>query len=281
MLYLVGTPIGNLADFSARAKEILSSVDVIACEDTRRTGMLLAAFDIHNKLMSYHEHNRVKQGEQIIRMLHEGKNIALVSDAGMPCISDPGETLVAACAQEKIEISVVPGPVAGISELALSGLDSTHFFFEGFLPSSGKPRRERLDVLTTLTCTCILYEAPHRLLKTLTDFVDMGLGDRKIAVCRELTKKYEEVLRGSVEESREHFAAIPPKGEFVLVISGADKQNLSKPELTQENKEMRIRELHSEGLSTKAISQILSQEWNESKKSIYAYVIKMLQCPET
>ena len=281
MLYLVGTPIGNLADFSARAKEILSSVDVIACEDTRRTGMLLAAFDIHNKLMSYHEHNRVKQGEQIVSMLLEGKNVALVSDAGMPCISDPGENLVAACAKENIEISVIPGPVAGICALALSGLDASRFLFEGFLPSSGKMRRERLDVLTTHTCTFILYEAPHRLLKTLTDLVDLGLGDRRIAVCRELTKKYEEVLRGSVEESIEHFTLIPPKGEFVLVISGADKQDLTKHELTQENKEKRVRELLSEGLSTKAISQILSQEWNESKKSIYSYVIKMLQCSET
>ena len=198
MLYLVGTPIGNLSDLSPRAIEILSSVDAVACEDTRRTGLLLSGLGIKKKLISYHEHNRTQKGELIISMIAEGQNIALVSDAGMPCISDPGEELVRDCARAGMDVQVIPGPVAAISALALSGLDSKRFFFEGFLPSDGKERKQRLGELLSHRQTFILYEAPHRILRTLEDLISIGLGDRMTAVCRELTKKYEEVLRVTV-----------------------------------------------------------------------------------
>jgi len=277
MLYLVGTPIGNLSDLSPRAVQVLSSVDAVACEDTRRTGLLLSGLGIKKKLISYHEHNRMHKGSQILAMLSEGQNIALVSDAGMPCISDPGEELVRDCALAGLDVQVIPGPVAGISALALSGLDSKRFFFEGFLPSDGKERKQRLQELPMHRSTFILYEAPHRILRTLEDMISIGLGDRMTAVCRELTKKYEEVLHMTVTEAHAHFLEKPPKGEFVLVVQGGIPPNceVEKP-CTEQEREERIREMLSEGLSTKNISQILSVEWKESRKTIYASILKML-----
>ena len=277
MLYLVGTPIGNLSDLSPRAIEILSSVDAVACEDTRRTGLLLSGLGIKKKLISYHEHNRTQKGELIISMIAEGQNIALVSDAGMPCISDPGEELVRDCARAGVDVQVIPGPVAAISALALSGLDSKRFFFEGFLPSDGKERKQRLGELLSHRQTFILYEAPHRILRTLEDLISIGLGDRMTAVCRELTKKYEEVLRVTVSEAREHFLLTPPRGEFVLVVAGGLPPGEKKVrEWSEEEREKRIRDLLSDGLSTKDISLTLSNEWKESRKSIYARIVKML-----
>lgn len=278
MLYLVGTPIGNLSDFSPRAREILESVDAVACEDTRRTGLLLSEFGIRSKLISYHEHNRTEKGKLLISMLQSGQNIALVSDAGMPCISDPGEELVRDAAANDIPVQVVPGPVAGISALALSGLDSKRFIFEGFLPSDGKDRKTRIAELPENRHTFILYEAPHRLIRTLEDLIEAGLGERKIAVCRELTKKYEEVLRLTVSEALSHFRSVAPRGEFVLVIEGRG-EGASEPvkELPEEEKNLRIQSLVNEGYSTKDISLILSKEWKESKKSVYSYVIKMIK----
>lgn len=278
MLYLVGTPIGNLSDLSPRARDVLQSVDAVACEDTRRTGLLLSEFGIHSKLISYHEHNRTEKGKLLISMLKAGQNIALVSDAGMPCISDPGEELVRDCAGNDIPVQVVPGPVAGISALVLSGLDSKRFLFEGFLPSEGKDRKVRIQELPGNRQTFILYEAPHRLIRTLEDLAEAGLGERKIAVCRELTKKYEEVLRCTVGEALAHFRSVPPRGEFVLVIEGKGT-DAAEPvkELPEEEKNERIRSLMNEGYSTKDISLILSKEWNESKKTVYAYVIKMIK----
>ncbi len=278
MLYLVGTPIGNLSDISPRAKEILASVDAVACEDTRRTGLLLSEFGIRSKLISYHEHNRTEKGRLLVSMLKAGQNIALVSDAGMPCISDPGEELVRDCADNDIPVQVVPGPVAGISALALSGLDSKRFIFEGFLPSEGKDRKVRIAELPENRHTFILYEAPHRLIRTLEDLAEAGLGERKIAVCRELTKKYEEVLRFTVGEALSHFRSVPPRGEFVLVIEGSGT-DVSGPvrEVPEDEKNERITSLLNEGYSTKDISLILSKEWNESKKTVYAYVIKMIK----
>ena len=276
MLYLVGTPIGNMQDLSPRAVEVLSSVDLVACEDTRRTGLLLSHFGISAKLMSYHEHNKASAGSKIISRLKEGQNVALVSDAGMPSISDPGEDLVKLCIEEEIDITTVPGPVAGISALVLSGMDTRHYYFEGFLPVETKERKERLSVVSESAVTTILYEAPHRLLKTLNDLSGAGLSERRISACRELTKKYEEVVRGTVSEVISHFTEVPPKGEFVLVLEGRP-ENETKAVLSPEERKNRILNLESQGMSTKEIAKTLSLEWGESKKALYAEVLEMLK----
>ena len=276
MLYLVGTPIGNMGDLSPRAVEILKSVDLVACEDTRRTGLLLSHFDISAKLMSYHEHNKASAGTKIISRLTDGAEVALVSDAGMPSISDPGEDLVRRCIEEGIPVTVVPGPVAGISALVLSGLDTRHYFFEGFLPVETKERKNRLRAVAAMPATAILYEAPHRLLRTLSDLAGEGLSERRIAACRELTKKYEEVVRGTVGELIAHFEETPPKGEFVLVLEGAP-QETAKPVLTPEERANRIKNLESTGMSTKEIAKTLALEWGESKKALYAEVLEMIK----
>lgn len=278
MLYLVGTPIGNLADLSPRAIEVLSTVDAIACEDTRRTGLLLSKFDIKKKLISYHEHNRSQKSPILISMLESGMNLALVSDAGMPCISDPGEELVRECAQKNLSVQVIPGPVAAISALALSGLDTKRFIFEGFLPSDGKDRKERLQELIFHRHTFILYEAPHRILRTLEDLASIGLGERDTAICRELTKKYEEVIRMQVKDACDYFQKTPPRGEFVLVVAGGEPPCKEQTKiLTQEEREARVSQLIEDNYSTKEISQLLAIEWNDSRKNVYTFVIKMLQ----
>ena len=276
MLYLVGTPIGNMQDLSPRAVEVLKSVDLVACEDTRRTGLLLSHFEISAKLMSYHEHNKAAAGAKIIARLKEGAQVALVSDAGMPSISDPGEDLVKLCIEEGIDVTTVPGPVAGISALVLSGMDTRHYYFEGFLPVETKERKERLSAVASSTVTTILYEAPHRLLKTLNDLSETGPKDRRIAACRELTKKYEEVVRGTVEELIHHFTEVPPKGEFVLVLEGNAKTD-QKPVLSPEERTKIILDLENKGLSTKDIAKTLALEWGESKKALYAEVLEMLK----
>ena len=276
MLYLVGTPIGNISDLSPRAKEVLSSVELVACEDTRRTGLLLSQFGISAKLMSYHEHNKAAAGSKLIEKLKNGAEIALVSDAGMPSISDPGEDLVKLCIEEGIEVTAVPGPVAGITALVLSGLDTRHYYFEGFLPVETKERKERLSVVSKMPSTTILYEAPHRLLRTLQDLKDSGNGERKAAACRELSKKYEEVVRGTIEALLEHFEQTPPKGEFVLILEGVDEEK-EKPVLSQEERRNRIIALDKEGYSTKEIAKTLALEWGESKKTLYAEVLEMLK----
>ncbi len=275
MLYLVGTPIGNMGDFSPRAVEVLKSVDHVACEDTRRTGLLLAHFGIEAHLISYHEHNKASHGEKLLELLRSGANVALVSDAGMPSISDPGEDLVKACIEENLEVTAIPGPVAGITALVLSGMDTRHYYFEGFLPVETKERKERLAVVSSMEMTTILYEAPHRFLKTLTDLVENGNGERRAAACRELTKRYEEVVRGTVEELLKHFQEVPPKGEFVLILEGVRKKE--KAVLTKPEREKEIRELLGKGLSTKEIAKKLSEEWGESKKALYAEVLEMIK----
>ncbi len=277
MLYLVGTPIGNLSDLSPRAKDTLNEVDLIACEDTRRSGLLLAAFGIKKPLISYHEHNRSSRGQLLLRHLLEGKNIALVSDAGMPCISDPGSDLVNLCVDNNIPVEVIPGPVAAIAALVLSGLDSRRFLFEGFLPPDGRERKERIAQLAENRCTSILYEAPHRIVRTLGDLAKAGLNDRRVAICRELTKRYEEVLRMSVAEALLHFSEQPPRGEFVLVID-ACTSNISseRMEIPEESKAERVSQLQENGLPTKEMAGILAKEWGITKKEAYSFIIKMI-----
>lgn len=227
ILYVVGTPIGNLSDFSPRAQEILSEVDFIAAEDTRVTLKLLNHFDIKKPMVSYFEHNKYQRGEMICQRIGAGETCALVSDAGMPAISDPGEMLVAQCAERGIPVLVVPGPSAVVSALAISGLPTGRFTFEGFLSTAKKSRREHLEEVRGEKRTMVFYEAPHKLLTTLEDMLS-AWGNRRIAIVRELTKIHEEVRRTTLEEAVTFYRENTPKGEFVLVVEGA------KPEETEE-----------------------------------------------
>lgn len=227
MLYVVATPIGNLGDISQRALEILENCDIVAAEDTRHTQKLLSHFNIKKPLISYYEHNKVAREPLLIEKLTNGKNIALVSDAGTPGISDPGADLIKAATDAGIEVSMIPGPVAGIMALVLSGLPTDKFVFEGFIGTDNKKRQEFADMIVAETRTVIIYEAPHRLLKTL-EFLEKNVCNRKIAVCRELTKTHEEVLRGTATSHIAHFTENEPRGEFVLVIEGANKKLLSE-----------------------------------------------------
>ena len=221
-LYLVATPIGNLADLSERALKVLREVDFIAAEDTRNTLKLLTHFEIQKPLVSYHEHNKRERGEQIARRLKAGETCALVTDAGTPAISDPGEDLVALCAAYQIPVTSVPGCCAAVTALTLSALPTRRFVFEGFLESDKKARRQQLKELATERRTFILYEAPHRLIDTLEELL-VALGDRRIALCRELTKLNETVERMTISGAVAHYKENSPRGEYVLVIEGASQ----------------------------------------------------------
>ena len=219
-LYLVGTPIGNLGDLSARALQTLQEVQCIAAEDTRVTRKLLTHFNVRTPIISYHEHNQQTQGAHIVSRIQSGENIALVSDAGMPCISDPGEHLVTLCAAGSVEVVVVPGPSAVVSALALSGLDTSRFCFEGFLSTNNAARKQHLSELRAEVRTMVFYEAPHKLLATLRDFLH-AFGDRPLTLCRELTKLHEESIRTTLAQAIAYYTLTSPRGEFVLVLQGA------------------------------------------------------------
>ena len=222
-LYIVGTPIGNLSDISERAKKVLSEVDFIAAEDTRVTGKLLMCLDIKNSVVSYFEHNKREKGEYILSRLQNGESCALVTDAGMPAISDPGEDLVRLCAENSVAVYCVPGPSAVVSALAVSGLPTSRFAFEGFLSTNKKERRERLESVKTFPHTLVFYEAPHKLCDTLEVMLEI-LGDRRISVVKEITKLNENVFRTTLSNAVKHYKENPPKGEFVLVIEGASEK---------------------------------------------------------
>lgn len=231
-LYVVGTPIGNLSDFSPRAAETLQAVDFIAAEDTRVTVKLLNHFGIKKPLVSYFEHNKDERGEQICARLLAGESCALVSDAGMPAISDPGEALVALCGARGIRVLAVPGPSAVVSALAVSGLPTGRFTFEGFLSVNKKSRREHLMSVRTETRTMVFYEAPHKLVYTLSDMLEV-LGDRRIALVRELTKIHEECVRTTLAEAQRLYSETAPRGEFVLVLEGAAPEKAEQMTLPQ------------------------------------------------
>ncbi len=220
-LYLVATPIGNLADLSPRAQKVLAEVDFIAAEDTRNSAKLLACFDIHRPLISYFEHNKRQRGEEIAAKLEEGQSCALITDAGMPAISDPGEDLVRLCGERGIRVIGVPGCCAAVTALALSGLPTGRFVFEGFLSTQKSERRERLAFLAKETRTIIFYEAPHKLRNTLDDFAAAFGQDRKIALCRELTKRNEETMRTTVGDAVSYYTEHDPRGEYVLIVAGS------------------------------------------------------------
>lgn len=223
-LYVVGTPIGNLSDMTPRAVETLAKVDFIAAEDTRVTLRLLNHFEIKKPLISYYEHNRTEKGVQIADRIMAGENCAIVTDAGMPCISDPGEDLVALCRKEGIAIEVVPGPTAAMSAIAVSGISCSRFCFEGFLSTSKKSRFEHLEELKDETRTMIFYEAPHKLKATLSDFKKNFGGERRISLCRELTKIHEEVLLLTLDSAIAYYEQNDPRGEYVLVLEGTEKK---------------------------------------------------------
>lgn len=270
-LYLCATPIGNLGDITYRCVETLRTVDLIAAEDTRRTKGLLNHLEIEKPLTSYFEHNKKEKGEYLINEMRSGKNIALVSDAGTPAISDPGEDLVKMCAENGIEVVPVPGAVAGINALISSGLSTQRFTFEGFLTVNKRGRGEHLLSLKEEQRTMIFYEAPHKLMSTLKDMLSV-FGDRRIALCRELTKIHEEIYRTTLSQAIERYEENPPRGEFVLVIEGKKTEEIEK-EKEEKWKEMSVSshvELYiKEGMSEKEALKAVAKDRGVSKRDIY------------
>ncbi len=269
-LTLVGTPIGNLEDMSPRAIRALSECDFIAAEDTRVTLKLLNRFEIKKPLISYYQHNRAERGGQIIERLLGGESCCLVSDAGMPVISDPGEDMVALCASNGITVLCVPGPTAVATALAVSGLPTGRFTFEGFLSVSKQSRREHLAELPQERRTMVFYEAPHKLPATLRDLLEV-LGDRRIAIVRELTKLHEEVIRTTLSEAAERFSSEAPRGEIVLVVEGAPKP--VGEALTLEQAVELARELCAEGCSVSDAAKQAAKVSGHKKSDIYKLLI--------
>ncbi len=268
---MVATPIGNLEDITLRALRVLKEVDLIAAEDTRHTVKLLNHFEISTKLTSYHEHNKYKKGEHLLEELERGKNIALVSDAGTPGISDPGEEIIQLAIQNDIEIITIPGPTAAISGLLLSGMPTDRFVFEGFLPPIRNKRIKRLEAIKKESRTMVLYEAPHKLKKTLSDLYDV-LGDRPIALVREITKRYEETIRCTLSEAIQKYETDAPKGEFVLVIEGADEDAINF-ERQQRWEDMPLQEhldiYLKEGINKMDAIKQVAKDRGKSKRDVY------------
>ncbi|HEX9060810.1 MAG TPA: 16S rRNA (cytidine(1402)-2'-O)-methyltransferase [Clostridia bacterium] len=276
-LYLVATPIGNLEDITLRAIRILKEVDLIAAEDTRQALKLLNHLQIKKPLVSYYEHNKAEKGNYLVRELIEGKNIALVSDAGTPGISDPGEDLVKLAAQNGINVTMAPGAVAGIMGVVLSGLPSGRFAFEGFLPMNKRSRKERLASLVHETRTMVFHEAPHKLLYTLEDLCTAFGKDRKIAMARELTKKFEEVIRCTLGEAYDKYSSESPRGEYVLVVEGTDEE---QEELEKKSRwdsisiEEHVDLYIKQGLSKKDSIKKVSEDRGLSRRDVYNTLIK-------
>ena len=269
-LYVVGTPIGNLSDMSPRALEVLESVDFIAAEDTRVTLKLLTHFDIHKPLVSYYEHNLREKGVYIVGRIMNGETCAVVTDAGMPCISDPGEDLVRLCAERGIEVNVVPSPTAAMSALAISGLPTSRFSFEGFLSVTKKQRNAHLDEIKDYKHTLIFYEAPHMLKNTLDDLYS-ALGNRRISLCRELTKIHEEVLRGTISEMVEYYKDKTPKGEYVLVVEGKTPEE--ETEGTIEDAVEYARKETENGKKVSEACKEAAKKYGFSKSEIYNAIV--------
>ena len=267
ILYLVPTPIGNLGDISLRAKQTLENADFIAAEDTRVTLKLLNHLEIKKSLVSYYEHNKTFKGSRIVERILAGETCALVSDAGSPAISDPGEDLVKQCAQAGITVCAIPGPCAAITALSISGQATGRFCFEGFLSMSKKSRREHLDSLRGEKRTMIFYEAPHKLMNTLEDMTQVFGADRPISFCRELTKLHEQVLRTTLGEAIAYYTEKPPKGEFVLVVAGAPEEEKELPSAT--DAAARVKQLMAQGLSRKDAVKQTAQELNLPKNTVY------------
>lgn len=264
-LYICATPIGNLKDITLRTLEVLEEVDLIAAEDTRHTIKLLNHYNIKNTLTSYHEHNIREKGIELIEKLNQGRNIALVSDAGMPGISDPGEVLIKQAIDSDIEVIPLPGATASITGLIVSGLPTEKFIFEGFLPSKKKDRKEELENIKKHKKTTIIYESPHRLLSLLQDIIDI-LGDRNLSISRELTKKYEETFRGTGKEALEKFQASGVRGEFVLVIEGnQEKENQEEIDIKE-----KLNNYIEQGYTNKEAVKKVAKEYNLPRNLVYS-----------
>jgi 16S rRNA (cytidine1402-2'-O)-methyltransferase len=271
-LYVVGTPIGNLEDMTFRAVRILQSVDVIAAEDTRHTGKLLQHFQIKTPQLSYHEHNRNERLPQLLSQLGEGKAIALVTDAGMPGISDPGYELVKACIEEGIQVVPVPGATASITALAAAGLPTDRFVFEGFLPASGQERQKRLESLPSESRTFILYESPHRIRQTLQDLAECLGQYRPIVVAREITKLHEEFWRGTIRDAITHYTQHEPRGEFTLVVAGAE---LAMPALSEDALKAELMQIMAQGVSRSQASRQLAQLTQLPRRQLYQLALAL------
>lgn len=270
-LYLCATPIGNLGDVSARCIEILKSVDTVAAEDTRRTVQLLNYFEISKPLTSYHEHNKREKGEYLIGLLKDGKDIALVSDAGTPAISDPGEDMVRLCIENDITVTSVPGPVAAVNALILSGISPRRFAFEGFLSVNKRHRTEHLESLKNDTHTLIFYEAPHKLRDTLKDMCRVFGGERRIALARELTKIHEEILRMTISEAVEYYSETNPRGEYVLIVAGADKDSAEPEDSWWSGLDIKshVEEYINRGMDSKESVKTAAKDRNIPKREVY------------
>lgn len=265
-LYVVATPIGNLSDLSPRAVEVLKSVDFVAAEDTRNSGILLKYFGIKKPLVSYHEHNVSKRGGEIVEKLLQGQTCALVSDAGMPAVSDPGEVLVRQCHENGLRVSAIPGPCAVVAALAMSGISTKRFCFEGFLSTAYNSRMKHLNSLLDEKRTIVIYEAPHKLRGTLDDIL-LVLGDRKISLVREISKKYEEVLLTTLSDAVAYYKENEPRGEFVLVIEGAPEKN--DAEISEEDIRKAFADAVSEGMTKSAASAAVAKKFGLLRRDVY------------
>lgn len=275
-LFLCATPIGNLEDITFRVLRTLKEVDLIAAEDTRHSIKMLNHFDIKTPMTSYHEYNKVEKARYLVEKLKSGVDIALVTDAGTPGISDPGEELVRQCYEAGIEVTSLPGPAACVTALTLSGLSTRRFCFEAFLPSEKKEKQWILEELKEETRTIILYEAPHRLVRTLSELYD-ALGDRKITICRELTKKYEEAYQTTFKEALEKYESQEPKGECVVVIEGKSIEQ-KKDEMARAWEEMKIEEhmdyYEKQGIEHKEAMRMVAKDRGISKREVYQYLME-------
>lgn len=275
-LFLCATPIGNLGDMTPRVVETLRAVDIIAAEDTRNSIKLLNHFDIHTPMTSYHEYNKVEKARQLVEQLSEGQNVALITDAGTPAISDPGEVLVRMCQESGIPVTSLPGPAACITALTLSGLPTRRFCFEGFLPSDKKEKRKVLEELSQESRTIILYEAPHHLVRTLDELYKV-LGDRDVTLCRELTKKFESVMPTTLSKALEYYNDQEPKGEYVLVLRGRSREEKRREEITAWESmsiEEHMTHYQERGLDSKEAMKMVAKDRGVGKREIYAYLHK-------
>lgn len=271
-LYVVGTPIGNLEDMTFRAVRILQTVDTIAAEDTRHTGKLLQHFQIKTPQISYHHHNRQHRLPELLNQLTTGKTIALVTDAGMPSISDPGYELVHAAIEAGILVIPIPGATAGITALSASGLPTDRFVFEGFLPATGQERQQRLEVLAAESRTLIFYESPYRLQQTLEDFVNIFSPSRQIVLARELTKLHEQFWRGTIEDAIAYYTDHEPKGEFTLILAGAPPES---PVLSEAALKAELSQLINQGLSRSQAARQLSHLTNLPRRHLYQMALSL------
>lgn len=273
-LYLCATPIGNLQDMTPRVVETLRTVDLIAAEDTRNSIRLLNHFEIHTPMTSYHEYNKVEKAEQLIGQLRSGQNIALITDAGTPAISDPGEVLVKMCYENQVPVTSLPGPSACITALTLSGLPTRRFCFEGFLPAEKKEKKQILEELAGETRTIILYEAPHRLNRTLKELYE-ALGERQVTLCRELTKKFETVMPTTLAAALQYYEEEEPRGEYVLVVEGRSRDSVRQAEIASWET-MTIEEhmayYEDQGMDGKSAMKRVARDRGLGKREIYAHL---------